>query len=420
MSDDMSFYKTGDGANAGNGGKAAPSWIERFFSPELAESLRRIKHIMRKEFIQIYRNKQNFRLLLIAPFLQLIILGYASRLDVKDVQIVVADLDRSALSREIIDSFSRSGYFIINRTVDSYDEVDRYLETGQAAMAILIPPDLERRIKGGQTAQVGVLIDGVDTTTAGTVSGYAQSILLRFSSDISTQRVGKMQGLLFDSAIPRLVVPSFTDASRAWFNPNLNSKDFFVPGVVVIILVATTIILTSALIVREKEIGTIEQLMVAPISRVELILGKTLPCFIIVITIMAVIMPTALLIFDVPFNGSRVFFLPTAMIFLITIAGVGITISAFCQTQQQAILSSFMFLQPAVLLSGYAFPIENMPIVIQYLTYLNPLRYFISIVRGVFLKGVGWDILWPEVIPIGIMAVLFIAVASFLFKKRVD
>jgi len=190
--------------------------------------------------------------------------------------------------------------------------------------------------------------------------------------------------------------------------------------VVVIILVDTTIILTSALIVREKEIGTIEQLMVAPISRVELILGKTLPCFIIVITIMAVIMPTALLIFDVPFNGSRVFFLPTAMIFLITIAGVGITISAFCQTQQQAILSSFMFLQPAVLLSGYAFPIENMPIVIQYLTYLNPLRYFISIVRGVFLKGVGWDILWPEVIPIGIMAVLFIAVASFLFKKRVD
>jgi ABC-2 type transport system permease protein len=375
---------------------------------------------MRKEFTQIYRNKQNFRLLLIAPFLQLIILGYASRLDVKDVQIVVADLDRSALSREIIDSFSRSGYFIIKQTVNSYDEVDWYLETGQAAMAILIPPDLERRIKGGQTAQVGVLVDGVDTTTAGTASGYAQAILLRFSSDISSERVGKMQGLLFNTALPRLIVPIFTDASRAWFNPNLNSKDFFVPGVVVIILVATTIILTSALIVREKEIGTIEQLMVAPISRVELILGKTLPCFTIVITIMTVIMPAALLIFDVPFNGSRAFFLPVSMVFLITIAGVGMTISAFCQTQQQAILSSFMFLQPTVLLSGYAFPIENMPTVIQYLTYLNPLRYYITIVRGVFLKGVGWSILWPEVLPICAMAVFFIAVASFLFKKRVD
>ena len=358
--------------------------------------------------------------MLIAPILQLVILGYASRLDVKDVQTVVADLDRSALSRQIIDSFSRSGYFIIKKTVDSYAEVDRFLETGQAAMAILIPPDLERRIKGGQTAQVGVLIDGVDTTTAGTVSGYAQSILLGFSADITTQRVGKMQGLLFDSANPRLIVPSFTDASRAWFNPNLNSKDFFVPGVVVIILVATTIILTSAVIVREKEIGTIEQLMVAPISRLEFILGKTLPCFAIVITIMAIIMPLGLLIFDVPFRGSRVFFLPTGIVFLITIAGIGVTISAFCQTQQQAVLSSFMFLQPAVLLSGYAFPIENMPIVIQYLTYLNPLRYFITIVRGVFLKGTGWEVLWPEVIPICIMAVFFIAVASFLFKKRVD
>ncbi len=420
MSDNAKSQKECNRAADSPISEPAPSWLERLLSPEFVESLRRIKHIMRKEFTQIYRNKQNFRLLLIAPFLQLIILGYASRLDVKDVQIVVADLDRSALSREIIDSFSRSGYFIIKQTVNSYDEVDWYLETGQAAMAILIPPDLERRIKGGQTAQVGVLVDGVDTTTAGTASGYAQAILLRFSSDISSERVGKMQGLLFNTALPRLIVPIFTDASRAWFNPNLNSKDFFVPGVVVIILVATTIILTSALIVREKEIGTIEQLMVAPISRVELILGKTLPCFTIVITIMTVIMPAALLIFDVPFNGSRAFFLPVSMVFLITIAGVGMTISAFCQTQQQAILSSFMFLQPTVLLSGYAFPIENMPTVIQYLTYLNPLRYYITIVRGVFLKGVGWSILWPEVLPICAMAVFFIAVASFLFKKRVD
>jgi len=420
MSDNAKSQKECNRAADSPISEPAPSWLERLLSPEFVESLRRIKHIMRKEFTQIYRNKQNFRLLLIAPFLQLIILGYASRLDVKDVQIVVADLDRSALSREIIDSFSRSGYFIIKQTVNSYDEVDWYLETGQAAMAILIPPDLERRIKGGQTAQVGVLVDGVDTTTAGTASGYAQAILLRFSSDISSERVGKMQGLLFNTALPRLIVPIFTDASRAWFNPNLNSKDFFVPGVVVIILVATTIILTSALIVREKEIGTIEQLMVAPISRVELILGKTLPCFTIVITIMTVIMPAALLIFDVPFNGSRAFFLPVSMVFLITIAGVGMTISAFCQTQQQAILSSFMFLQPTVLLSGYAFPIENMPTVIQCLTYLNPLRYYITIVRGVFLKGVGWSILWPEVLPICAMAVFFIAVASFLFKKRVD
>jgi len=375
---------------------------------------------MRKEFIQIYRNRQNLRLLIIAPFLQLLIFGYASRLDVRDVSIVVADLDRSASSREIVDSFARSGYFVIVQTVNSYDAVDQFLETGKAAMAILIPPDLERRIKGNLTAQVGVLVDGVDTTTAGTASGYAQSILQRYSSSLSMQRVNKMQGLMYDTQLPRLTVPSVDHASRAWFNPNLNSKDFFVPGVVVIIWLALTTILTSSVIVREKEIGTIEQLMVAPISRVELILGKTLPCFMIVITIMAIITPLSFIIFDIPFRGSRPFFFATGMLFLITVAGIGVTISAFCKTQQQAVLTSFMFLQPAVLLSGYAFPIENMPVVVQYLTYLNPLRYFISIVRGVFLKGLGWDILWPQVLPICLMSVFFIATASMLFKKRAD
>lgn len=406
------------GGAARNGSGAVQGRNTRLAS--IMESIGRIRHLVRKEFIQIYRNRQNFRLLIIAPFLQLVIFGYASRLDVKDVRIVVADLDRSASSREIVDSFARSGYFVIVQTVDSYDAVDHFLETGKAAMAILIPPDLERRIKGNLTAQVGVLVDGVDTTTAGTASGYAQSILQRFSASLSTRRINKMQGLLYDSQTPRLMVPSINDASRSWFNPNLNSKDFFVPGVVVIILLALTTILTSAVIVREKEIGTIEQLMVAPISRVELILGKTLPCFMIVITIMAVITPLSFILFDVPFRGTRPFFFATGMLFLITVAGIGVTISAFCKTQQQAVLSSFMFLQPSVLLSGYAFPIENMPVVVQYLTYLNPLRYFITIVRGVFLKGVGWEILWPQVIPICFMSIFFICTASLLFKKRMD
>lgn len=397
---------------AGNGKRI--SW------DSIKESFGRIRYLMRKEFIQIYRNRQNFRMLIIAPFLQLVIFGYASRLDVKDVTIVVADLDRSASSREIVDSFARSGYFVIVGTVDSYDAVDRYLESGKAAMAILIPPDLERRIKGNLTAQVGVLVDGVDTTTAGTASGYAQSILQRFSTSLSTGRINKMQGLLYDTQIPRISVPTVNGASRAWFNPNLNSKDFFVPGVVVIILLALTTILTSSIIVREKEIGTIEQLMVTPLSRVELILGKTLPCFIIVITVMAMITPLSFVMFDIPFRGSRMFFFATGMLFLITVAGIGVTISAFCRTQQQAVLTSFMFLQPSVLLSGYAFPIENMPPVVQYFTYLNPLRYFITIVRGVFLKGVGWEVLWPQVIPIFLMGIFFICTASMLFKKRAD
>jgi len=391
-------------------------------SPEstTADRIRRIRHLIRKEFIQISRNRQNFALLLIAPLLQLILFGFACRLDVQHVATVVVDLDRSAFSRDVIEAFSRSGYFTVVGILGSYDEADSHMQKGHATMALLIPPDFERRIQGGRTAEVGVLIDGVDTVTAGTVSGYAQAILKRFSTDVIGTRINKMQGILFESNTPRLIVPEVTDATRAWFNPNLTSKDFFVPGVVVLILLSLSIIVTSAVIVREKEIGTVEQLMVAPISRLELILGKTIPCFMIEVGTLSIITPLAFLIYDIPFRGSLVFFIVTALMFLVTASAIGMTISAFCKTQQQAVLTSFMFLQPAVLLSGYAFPIENMPLVIQYSTYLNPLRYFITIVRGVFLKGTGWEVLWPQVVPICVMAIFFIGLASMLFKRRID
>jgi ABC-2 type transport system permease protein len=349
-----------------------------------------------------------------------VLFGFACRLDVQDISTVIVDLDRSTLSREIIQSFSRSGYFVIRAQLDSYDQVDSYLEKGLASVAILIPPDLERKIQGTSTAELGILVDGVDTVTAGTVSGYAQSILKRFSLDVVDLRMNRMQGILFASTNPRLLIPNVYDSSRAWFNPNLTSKNFFVPGVVVLIMLSISIIVTSAVIVREKEIGTIEQLMVAPISRLELILGKTIPCFIIELINFVTIIPLAIAIFDVPFRGSVLFFVSASILFLVTASGIGMTISAFCATQQQAILTSFMFLQPSVLLSGYAFPIENMPVIIQWVTYLNPLRYFITIVRGVFLKGVGWDVLWPQVVPIFLMAIFFIGLASMLFKRRID
>ncbi len=384
------------------------------------ESIRRIRFLIRKEFIQIVRNRQNLGLLLIAPLIQLFVFGFASRLDVKDVALVITDLDRSATSRRVIDAFSRSGYFKIVAILNSYDDVDHYLERNKASMAVLIPPDLERLVKGHQTAQVAVLVDGVDTTTAGTVSGYAQGILMRVSEEIMAERINSMQGILYNSATPKLIIPVILDASRSWFNPNLNSKDFFVPGVVVLILLALSTILTSSVIVREKEIGTIEQLMVTPITRLELILGKTIPCFLIELITLSVVTPMAFVIFDIPFRGSILFFLFTFMVFLMTASGVGMTISAFCKTQQQAVLTSFMFLQPAVLLSGYAFPIENMPLVIQYVTYLNPLMYFITIIRGVFLKGIGWEILWPQVLIMGLMGIAYIGIAAVLLKKRVD
>ncbi|MBI5570060.1 MAG: ABC transporter permease [Desulfomonile tiedjei] len=391
-----------------------------FLRSKLRMSIQRIRHIVRKEFIQIVRNKQNFRFIVIAPLFQLIVFGSASRMDIRAIDTVVADMDRSTLSRQVVEAFSRSGYFRIVAQVPAYDDVDWYLKKGEASMALLIPPDLERRIQANRTAQVGVLVDGVETTTAGTVSGYAQSILLRFSLDILSSRTNRMQGNLFESITPHLIVPEVTEASRAWFNPNLDSKNFFVPGVLVLIILAFAIVLTSAVIVREKEIGTIEQLMVCPITRLELILGKTIPCFVMELAVLLIITPLALVFYEIPFRGSYLFFFGTCIIFLITSSGIGMTISSFCKTQQQAILTSFMFLQPAVLLSGYAFPIENMPDVVQYLTYLNPLRYFIVIVRGVFLKGTGWEILWPQVIPIVVMGVFYIALAARLLQKRAD
>lgn len=395
--------------------------VRRMVRPStFRERLRRIRHLVRKEFIHIIRNRQNFRLLLLAPILQLVLFGYACRLDVQDVTTIVVDLDNSTLSRQVADAFARSGYFIIVGHLKSYDEVDAYMQKGLASMAILIPPDFEEKIQAKSVADLGILIDGVDTITAGTVSGYAQSIVQRFSLDLSIVNMNKMQGLRYDTDSPRLIVPEVVDTSRAWFNPNLTSKYFFIPGVVVLILLSLSIIVTSAVIVRERETGTIEQLMVAPISRLELILGKTIPCFTIEIVTLTVIVPLAFLIFDIPFRGSLTFFLATCLLFLLTSSGIGMTISAFCTTQQQAILTSFMFLQPSVLLSGYAFPIENMPVIVQYVTYLNPLRYFITIVRGVFLKGVGLEVLWPQVIPIVIMGIFSIGLASVLFKRRVD
>lgn len=420
MKDTVNDTATGGRGNGPGNGNSAVNAGPRTGASTLAERIRRIRHIVRKEFIQIVRNRQNFRLVVIAPLMQLIVFGYASRLDVKDVATVVADMDNSVQSREVVDAFSRSGYFVIKKMLRSYDDVDPYLITGDAKTAILIPPDFERRIQGNRTSLVGVIIDGVDTTTAGTVSGYAQSILQRVSQDILAERTNRMQGNLYYSKTPRLIVPEVKDAGRAWFNPNLDSKDFFVPGVIVLILLAHTIILTSAVIVREKEIGTIEQLMVAPISRLELIVGKVVPCFVIEMITLAVITPLALGIFDIPFRGSAVFFVAATMLFMITSAAIGTTISAFCTTQQQAVLTSFMFLQPSVLLSGYIFPIENMPEVVQYLTYLNPLRYFMTVVRGVFLKGTGWEVLWPQLVPIILMGIFYMWLAAVLFKRRVD
>ncbi len=385
-----------------------------------SNSIRRIRHLIRKEILQFLRNKQNVRMMIAAPMIQLFLFGYAARLDVQNVSTAVVDLNRSALSRQIVDAFAQSGYFRINYMPATYDEADRLLERGLVVVAILIPPDLEPRIKAERTAQVGIRIDGVDTTVASTVSGYSQSILQAFSLELLQQRINRAKGLRYQAGQADLWIPDVRVQSRAWFNPELDSREFFVPGILTVILTFFSVMLTAQVLVREKEVGTIEQLMVSPITRLELILGKTIPCFAVSLVNLITVSALALLWFQPAFRGSLLFFAAYSVLYLITCLSLGIAISAFCRTQQQAVLSSFMVLQPAVILSGFAFPIANMPEIIQYITFLNPLRYYMVVAREVFLKGLGWDILWPQVIPIAIMAVAYMAIAAILFKKTVD
>jgi ABC-2 type transport system permease protein len=384
------------------------------------DRVRRVRRLVRKEFLQIVRNRQNFRILLIAPVFQLLLFGYAVRMDVENVSTAIVDQNRSSMSRTLIDSFTESGYFTVKYSLSEYDGVDDLLDSGKISVAILVPPDLDRVIKGEKTAQIAVLIDGVNTTTANTVMSYSQAILESFSQDILAERIDRARGLRNEFGRHNLILPSMEVSPRAWFNPNLDSKEFFIPGTLTLILTFFTMILTSMAIVREKETGTIEQLMVTPLSSLEMVIGKTIPCVAISVVNILSVTALALLWFQPAFRGSLLFFLGYSFIYILTCLGIGITISAFCRTQQQAILTSFMVLQPSTILSGFVFPIENMPVVIQWLTYLNPLRYYIIVSREVFLKGLGIAELWPQLAPIALMTIFYLGLAAALFKKRID
>jgi ABC-2 type transport system permease protein len=381
---------------------------------------RRIRHLIRKEFIQITRNKQNFRMLLVAPLFQLLLLGYAVRLDVDHVATVVVDHDRTSTSRQLIDTFSRSGYFVIKGYPRTYNEANSILSRGDAKVALLIPSDFSRRILGDQNATIGVYIDGVDTITASTVSGYVDGIVARYSMDSIQDRLKRARGLRYVNDMPDVILPSLEVETRAWFNTNLESKDYFVPGVLALLIMFIGVSVTSMVIVREKETGTIEQLMVTPITRSELILGKTIPSFLIAMINLVTMTLITFLWFQPIFRGSMVLFMTASVLFAVSALGIGMVISTFCRTQQQAMLTSFFVMQPSVILSGFVFPIENMPKVIQLVTYINPLRYIVVIIREVFLKGIGWDILWPQLLPLAAMGLFYLGLASFLFKKKID
>ena len=370
----------------------------------------RIKPMLVKEFIQLLRDPKMRGVLFLMPIIQVLVFGYAVTTDVKHVATGVYDLDKSVASRELIARFLKSGYFDIVEYVGDDDRARDLLDRGKALLVLRMNKGFEDELRGGRSAALQIILDGTDSNTAGVVLNYSAKIAERFSQEVLLTRFPRLKAM---SANPGGVELR----TRAWFNENLESRNFYVPGVIAVIVLLITLMLTSMAVVREKEIGTIEQIMVTPITPLEFILGKTVPFALVGFGDVLLITVIAVLWFEVPIRGSLLLLVFATALYLMTTLGIGLFISTVSETQQQAMMTVFFFYLPAVLLSGFMFPIANMPMIVQWLTYLNPLRHFLVIVRGIFLKGVGPAILWPQLLALGVTGVITLWLASRRFQK---
>jgi ABC-2 type transport system permease protein len=380
----------------------------------------RLIEIIRKEFRQAFREPRMRGMLFMPPLIQLFVFGFAVNLDVDHARIAWVDGDRTYQSRELLAAFQGSGRFDVVAEPSNDRQVQDLLDSSKVDMIVRVLPGFERDIHRGRTTSVQILINGANSNTASIVSSYASSIVNSFASQVMDERNrDRLAARMMPTAV-HIAVPQISAKSRVWFNPELKSRNYFVPGIVVNIIMMVTLMLTSMAIVREKEIGTMEQLMVTPIRPIELILGKTLPFALIGIVDTILVVVASLLLFHVPFRGSALLLLASGGLFLMTSLGAGLFISTISRTQQQAMMTTSMFFQPFFLLSGFAFPIRNMPEPIQYLTMLNPVRYFMEIVRGIFLKGSGVDVLWPQMVTLAVFGVVILSLSAMRFRKRLD
>ncbi len=373
----------------------------------------RIKHILIKEFIQIFRDPRMKAVIFVMPIIQVMVFGYAVTTDVKNISTAVYDLDKSPQSRSLIREFTYSGYFDVKRSISAEEEQESLIDRSVVNTVIRINRGFAQDISAGRTAQVQLIVDGTDSNTAAIILSYANQIIDGYSSKILNERF---------KIIPQRPsgFPHIELKTRAWFNENLESRNFYVPGVIALIVMLITLLLTSMAIVREKEIGTIEQLIVSPIKPFELILGKLTPFALIGLVDAVLVTLVGVLWFKVPIEGNILLLLGSTCLYLLTTLGIGLFISTLASTQQEAMMSTFFFYFPAVLLSGFMFPIANMPKIIQYITYLNPLRYFLIILRGIFLKGSGVDILWPQMLVLLVMGAGILFLSSMRFHKRLE
>lgn len=368
----------------------------------------RLRHMIRKEFIQVFRNSKMRAIVLVMPLVQSMVFGYAVTTDVRQVETAIYDQDQTPESRDLVDRFVHSGYFLVKTRINSDREIDELIDYGKVAAIIRIPPDFSDNIAAGTTATVQIIVDGTDSNTAGVVLNYAGNIVRSDALELLQKRTGNFGKETVGVNLQ----------TRAWFNENLTSRNFYVPGVIAVIVMLVTLLLTSMSVVREKEMGTMEQIVVTPITPLEFILGKTMPSIILGFVNMIFVTLISVFWFDIPVRGSIITLFVANGFYLMTTIGIGLIISTLSETQQQAMMSTFFFYLPAVLLSGFMFPIANMPEVVQAVTYLNPLRYFLVIIRGIFLKGVGVAILWPQIMALLILGILVLTLAVKKFRKN--
>jgi ABC-2 type transport system permease protein len=382
----------------------------------------RIRRMIRKEFTQTLRNPRMRTMLFLPPLIQLLIYGFAVNLDVDSAKVAWMDQDRTPESRELLSEFEGSGRFAIAAMPTSESEMQDLLDRGRIDGVIRVLPGFARDIRRGRPTSVQVLLDGTNSNTASLVSAYAGQAIQRYAAEVMTQRqrAKLVAGTMSAGEALHPAVPQVETRTRVWFNPDLKSRNYFVPGVVVNIIMLVTLSLTAMAIVREKEIGTMEQLMVTPIRPFELILGKTLPFVVIGFWDMILVVAASLLIFRVPFAGNFGLLCLAAFLFILTTLGAGLFLSTISRTQQQANMSTFLLFQPFMMLSGFTFPIRNMPEAVQWFTYLNPMRYFMEIVRGIFLKGSGLDTLWPNLVALAVLGVVVLWLSVQRFHKQLE
>ena len=375
--------------------------------------MKAVLSIVWKEFLQLRRDPRLFPVIFISPILQLLLLGYAANLDVREIPSVVCDLDRSSASRGFIDGFVNSGYFSVTARVERMEAVDGYLDNGAAAMAFIVPRGFGDKLAGGKQASVMIIADGSESQSATIGVNYATMIAGTYIQRIIFERFERIRGM---GAKPVLVNAEV----RVWYNPELSSRNFMVPGVLGLILMIMTISLASIGIVREKENGTMEQLIVTPIRPFQLIAGKLLPFVLIGLVQATFVISVAKWWFLVPVRGSVPLLFALSLAFMLNTLGIGLFVSTISRTQQQAMFTTIFFIMPMMLLGGFVFPIENMPRFFQVVSYAVPTRYLFIIIRGIMLRGAGWAELWDQAAGLLILGSVLFALSILRFHKKLE